>query len=67
MSQSTLPANTAALSIESMVDGLLQNFLIGLPAGFKRNEAVEALFAMIKVIYPDQAKNIGSMQKQDKV
>jgi len=61
ISHSTLPANTAALCIESMVDGLLQNFLIGLPAGFKRNDAVDALFEMIKVIYPDQARNIGSM------
>ena len=65
ISQSTLSAETAAISIESMIDGLWQNFLIG-PSGFKRSDAVEALFEMIRVIYPDQTKNISSIQ-QNKV
>lgn len=51
----TLSAETAALSIEGMIDGLWQNFLIG-PAGFKRAKAVQALLELVDVIYPKQIK-----------
>ena len=64
MGNTTLPAETVALTIESMIDGLWQNFLIG-PAGFKRHQAIDALVESIKIIYPDLAENIGSMQLQD--
>ena len=47
-----LPASTAALAIEGMIDGLWQNFLIG-PPGFKRKQAVEAVFDLIDSMYPD--------------
>jgi len=47
-----LPAATAALAIEGMIDGLWQNFLIG-PPGFKRKQAVQAVFDLIDSIYPD--------------
>ncbi len=67
ISQSALSASAAALSIESMVDGLLQNFLIDQPVGFKRTEAVATLFEMIKVIYPNLARNIDSAQKVGKI
>ena len=66
ISQSSLSAETAALMIEGAIDGLWQNFLIG-PSGFKRSSAVETLFELIKIIYPDQSENIGSMQIRDKV
>jgi len=66
ISHSTLSAETAAIMIESAIDGLWQNFLIG-PSGFKRSSAVETLFELIKIIYPDQLENISSMQIRDKV
>jgi len=47
-----LNAETAALSIEGMIDGLWQNFLIG-PPGFKRGQAVQAVYDLIDAIYPD--------------
>ena len=53
-STARLPAATAALSIEGMIDGLWQNFLIG-PPGFKRGRAVTAVFELIDTIYPDYA------------
>lgn len=46
-----LRASTAALSIEGMIDGLWQNFLIG-PPGFKRDHAIQAAFELVGVIYP---------------
>ncbi len=46
-----LNAKTAALSIECIIDGLWQNFLIG-PPGFKRAEAVDAVFELLDSIYP---------------
>jgi TetR/AcrR family transcriptional repressor of bet genes len=46
-----LRALTAALSIEGMIDGLWQNFLIG-PPGFKRDQAIQAVFELVGVIYP---------------
>jgi len=51
-STARLPAATAALSIEGMIDGLWQNFLIG-PPGFKRNQAIQAVFDLLDAIYPD--------------
>jgi TetR/AcrR family transcriptional repressor of bet genes len=46
-----LSASTAALSIEGMIDGLWQTFLIG-PPGFKRDRAIQAVFELIGAIYP---------------
>jgi TetR/AcrR family transcriptional repressor of bet genes len=47
-----LKAATAALSLEGMIDGLWQNFLIG-PPGFKRAQAIKAVFELMASIYPD--------------
>jgi TetR/AcrR family transcriptional repressor of bet genes len=57
VSPSTLSAQTAALSIESMIDGLWQNFLIG-PPGFNRQQAMATVFELMEVIYPGQRQNI---------
>lgn len=54
---STLSAEAAALSIESMIGGLWQEFLIGSP-GFKRQEAVSTVFKLLQLIYPDQCDEI---------
>jgi TetR/AcrR family transcriptional repressor of bet genes len=51
-STARLPASTAVLSIEGMIDGLWQNFLIG-PPGFKRIHAIQAVFDLLDTIYPD--------------
>jgi TetR/AcrR family transcriptional repressor of bet genes len=48
---SHLSPGTAALSIEGMIDGLWQNFLIG-PPGFKRAQACATVFDLLEVIYP---------------
>ena len=50
--EARLSAQTAALSIEGMIDGLWQNFLIGEP-GFKRQQAIEAIYELLEVIYPE--------------
>ncbi len=55
--RSTLSAPTAALSIEGMIDGLWQNFLIRAP-GFKRAQALAAVFELLEIIYPDEYQNI---------
>lgn len=55
-STARLPAQTAALSIEGMIDGLWQNFLLG-PPGFKRNQAVQAVFDLIDTLYPESAES----------
>ncbi|MFT5658788.1 MAG: TetR/AcrR family bet gene transcriptional repressor [Gammaproteobacteria bacterium] len=52
-----LNAQTAALSIEGMIAGLWQNFLIGGP-GIKRREAVNAVFKFLQLIYPDYQAEI---------
>jgi len=49
-----LAAATAALSIEGMIDGLWQSFLIG-PPGFKREQAIAAVFELLSAIYPSPA------------
>ena len=54
---STLSPETAALSIEGMIDGLWQNFLFG-PPGQKRQQAIVAVFELIEIIYPQQRHNI---------
>ncbi len=51
-SPARLSASTAALSIEGMIDGLWQNFLIG-PPGFKREPAIQAVFELVDVIFPN--------------
>jgi len=51
-STARLSAATAALSIEGMINGLWQNFLIG-PPGFKRDQAVQAVFELLDAIYPN--------------
>ena len=56
-STATLKAQTAALSIEGMRDGLWQNFLIG-PPGFKRQQAIATVFELIQIIYPEEKTRI---------
>jgi hypothetical protein len=34
-----------------MINGLWQNFLLGSP-GFKRNQAIQAVFELLGAIYP---------------
>jgi TetR/AcrR family transcriptional repressor of bet genes len=55
-----LAAPTAALSIEGMIDGLWQNFLIG-PPGFKREQAIAAVFELLEAIYPQGEQEISEM------
>jgi TetR/AcrR family transcriptional repressor of bet genes len=50
-SEARLSAATAAVSIEGMINGLWQSFLIG-PPGFKRSHAVQAVFELVEAIYP---------------
>lgn len=57
ISASTLSAQTTALSIEGMIDGLWQNFLIH-PPDFKRKQAIVAVFELIEIIYPEEKSNI---------
>jgi len=52
-----LRAKNAALSIEGMIDGLWQNFLIG-PPGFKRDQAIQAVFELLDTIYPDSREGL---------
>jgi TetR/AcrR family transcriptional repressor of bet genes len=52
-----LSAKTAALSIEGMIDGLWQNFLIG-PPGFKRDQAIQAVFELLDTIYPNSREGL---------
>ena len=47
---------TAALSIQGMIDGLWQNFLLG-PPGLKREQAVQTVFELLDAIYPDLRGN----------
>jgi TetR/AcrR family transcriptional repressor of bet genes len=54
-SEARLSAYTAALSIEGMINGLWQNFLLG-PPGFKRDQAIRAVFELLDSIYPDCAR-----------
>jgi hypothetical protein len=51
---------TAALSIEGMIDGLWQNFLVG-PPGFKREPAIAAVFELLDTIYPPERQEIDKM------
>ncbi len=55
-----LSAATAALSIEGMIDGLWQNFLIG-PPGFKRDQAIRAVFELAESIYPGMSETGGKL------
>ena len=55
-STARLSAETAALSLEGMINGLWQNFLIGSP-GFKRSQAIRAVFELMNSIYPDGKPN----------
>lgn len=50
----SLGAGTAALSIEGMIDGQWQNFLLG-NSGFKRDRAIQAAFELIDCAYPAAA------------
>lgn len=50
---SNLSARTATQSIEGMIDGLWQNFLLG-PPGFKRDQAISAIFELLDSIFPQQ-------------
>ncbi len=57
---STLSAKTSALSIEGMIDGLWQNFLIG-PPGFKRRQAILAVFELVEIIFPAEHQKINQL------
>jgi len=50
--EARLKAATATISIEGMINGLWQNFLIG-PPGFKRAEAIQTVFELLDMIYPE--------------
>jgi len=56
-SRSGLSPQTAAFSIEGMIEGLWQNFLIG-AAGFKRVEALAMVFELLRIIFPDKSHDI---------
>ena len=60
---STLDAHAAALSIESMIGGLWQEFLIGSP-GFKRQEAITTVFNLLQLIYPDRRHEIENSERK---
>jgi TetR/AcrR family transcriptional regulator, transcriptional repressor of bet genes len=57
ISASTLKAKTAALSIEGMIDGLWQNFLLS-PPGFKRAQAIAAVYELLEIIFPEDRQKI---------
>ena len=59
-STARLGSETAALSLEGMIDGLWQNFLIGAP-GFKRAQAIRAVFELMDSIYPDRKGGDGAI------
>ena len=61
-----LQAATAALSIEGMIDGLWQNFLIG-PSGFKRDRAIRAVFELFDTIYPDLRRTLNTNSCDHKI
>jgi len=56
-SRSGLSPQTAAFSVEGMIEGLWQNFLIG-AAGFKRVEALAMVFELLGIIFPDKSHDI---------
>jgi TetR/AcrR family transcriptional repressor of bet genes len=60
---SPLNAHTAALSIESVIGGLWQEFLIG-SSGFKQKEAASTVFKLLQLIYPDRYQEIESLLKK---
>ena len=47
----SMKAETAALAIESMADGLWQNLLINAPS-LRREAAIEAVFELVETIFP---------------
>lgn len=47
-----LGAKTAALSIEGMIDGLWQHFLLN-DAAIKREQAIAAVFELVECVFPD--------------
>jgi len=61
-SRSDLSAQTAAFSIEGMIEGLWQNFLIG-ASGFKRTQALAMVFELLEVIFPDKSQDIHRLSK----
>lgn len=58
----TLSADSAAMTIQAMSDGLWQNFLIG-PSGFNRQQAILEIFKLIAIIYPDESETIQRLAK----
>jgi len=60
---STLSAHVAALSIESMISGLWQEFLIGSP-GLKQREAVSTVFKLLQLIYPERCNEIEKLENK---
>ncbi len=57
---SALSPESAATSIEAMIDGLWQSFIIG-PRGFTRQQALATMFELVKVIYPNETRYIDSV------
>jgi len=57
VTNATLSADSASITIEAMIDGLWQNFLIG-PAGFNRQQAIQEILQLVSIIYPDESKSI---------
>jgi TetR/AcrR family transcriptional regulator, transcriptional repressor of bet genes len=52
LSTATLDAETAALAIEGMIDGLWQNFLLAAQS-FDRKRSIQAVIDLVFIIYPD--------------
>ncbi len=59
----TLPADSAAITIEAIIDGLWQNFLIG-PPNFKRQQAIQEIYRLIEIIYPNESVSIRQFMKE---
>jgi TetR/AcrR family transcriptional repressor of bet genes len=57
-SKATLDAETAALAIEGMIDGLWQNLLLAAQS-FERKRAIEAVYNLVFIIYPDLVRSNG--------
>lgn len=53
----TLSADSAAITIQAMIDGLWLNFLVG-PPGFNRQQAIREIFQLIEIIYPEESVTI---------
>lgn len=57
---SSVSAQTAAHSIEGMIDGMWQHFLLGSP-GFKRKQAIATIFELLGSIFPAPRNKIAKL------